>query len=108
MTFPSTLWEIGYRTFYDCKSLRNVAFREGSKLEKLGDLCFAESGLEEFVAPSWLREICDAAFWSCNNLRRVVLNEGLEELNDYWDGISYEGIFQYSGIREITLPSTLR
>lgn len=37
-----------------------------------------------------------------------MLNEGLEELEDCDGGGDYYGVFENSGIKEITLPSTLK
>lgn len=93
VTFPSTLKEIGCRAFSECRDLRHVEFREGSRLESIGKLCFSGSGLEEFVAPPRLRKIGGAAFWCCKNLKMVVLNEGLETIRDYHDRITCHGAF---------------
>ena len=49
-------------------------------------------------------EIGYRAFCGCESLKRVVLNEGLETLCDY----SSSGVFENSGIEEITLPGTLK
>ena len=96
--------------FADCECLRRVTFREGSRFQKICELCFTKSALEEFVAPAGLKKICGGAFYSCKRLRRAVLNEGLEALADQRGGHidTYYGVFQGSRIEEVTLPSTLR
>ena len=72
---------------------------------------FQDSGLEEFIAPVYLREISQSAFCCCENLKRVVLNEGLEVLgtSDYIRNRNWRsGVFQESAVEEVTLPSTLK
>ena len=81
-----------------------MTFRDGSRLEEIGDSCFSYSGLEEFVAPRGLREIGRSAFRGCARLRRAVLSEGVAVLGDDTNC----GVFQDSGIEDITLPDTLK
>lgn len=53
-------------------------------------------------------------FKGCKNLKRVELNEGFTVLGPSDDDDLYgivamhNGVFQYSGLEEITLPRTLR
>ena len=61
-----------------------------------------------------MKEIRHGAFCKCKSLRRVTLNEGLEKLGRkgaYYDDDGhckyYQGVFEESGLEEITLPSTL-
>ena len=50
---------------------------------------------------------------NCKSLKRVVLNEGLttlgreDEVEENSDGTHYNGVFEGSWLKEITLPSTL-
>ena len=92
---------MGDSVFFMCEVLERVVFAKGSRLEQIGENCFYDSSLEEFIAPPGLKEIKDGTFKYCWNLKRVVLNEGLAVLgeNNY--------VFQDSGFEEITLPSTL-
>lgn len=82
IVIPSNVTTIEDNAFCDCESLKKVAFQEGSKLQKICELCFANSCLEKFVAPPRLKEICGGAFYNCKRLRRAVLNKGLEALAD--------------------------
>ena len=80
-----------------------------SKLERIGEDCFAESGLEEFVAPPSLRQVEGGALWGCERLARVILNEGLEVLHErYTINGEFYGIFRDTGIEEIVLPKSLK
>ena len=59
-----------------------------------------------------LKEIERGAFMYCKRLKRVVLNEGLttlrkDDVECEFDGKYCYGVFWYSGLEEITIPSTL-
>ena len=83
-------------------------FQEGGRLRKIGADCFVGSGLKMFNAPPSLRKINSGAFSFCRNLQRVVLNEGLEIMGvDDEESSSGYGVFEFSGTKEIVLPSTL-
>lgn len=112
VNLPTTLRALGDYTFYGCNKLRSVAFREGSRLEKIGSKCFSCSGLRKFQAPPGLKEIGQDIFSHCKNLKQIVLNEGLEKLvvltGKYEFLRPYDGIFGRSSLEEIVLPSTLK
>ena len=78
IVIPSTLEVLEEYTFSGCYKLASVVFAEGSRLKKIGNHCFANTGLKAFEAPPSLRKIGNGAFFACKNLQRVVLNEGLE------------------------------
>ena len=110
IAIPSSVATMKELVFSECEALKTVTFKEGSMLRKIGEDCFEYSGLEEFTAPPGLREIGGRAFQECARLKRVVLNEGLETLDDCFDSYfdAHYGVFQYCGLEEVTLPSTLR
>ena len=110
IAIPSSVATMKELVFSECKALRTVTFKEGNRLRTISEDCFEYSGLEEFTAPPGLREIGGRAFQECARLKRVVLNEGLETLDDCFDSYFdvYYGVFQYCGLEEVTLPSTLR
>lgn len=88
-----------------------MTFAEGSQLERIGEYCFANSGLEEFIAPPGLKEIERGAFEDCKNLKRVVLNDELDTLgiDDEGRDADYKpywcGVFMSSGLEEITFST---
>lgn len=91
--------------------MREVIFDDNSQLQKIGIGAFSETALEAFTAPASLRQICQQAFFKCAGLMNVKLNEGLEVLgsDDQSETNSpYGGVFENSGIRSVTLPSTLK
>ena len=100
---PPSLRVLSSDAFYSCKKLKRVELNEG--LEVLGTKeckygVFHGSGVERVRLPSTLRRIEARAFSECQRLSKIELPEGLE-----WIG---KKCFQYSKIREITLPSTLK
>ena len=52
-----------------CGSLKSVQLP--STLEKIGDLCFGDSGLKMSVLPPGVREVDSYAFRSCKRLETV-------------------------------------
>ena len=109
---PSTLMVIEKQTFMGCGSLRSVQFPDG--LTEIGLRAFRASGLESVETPLSMRIIRQSAFCECPSLRRATLNEGLEVLgtdefllNDIFVE-RYHGVFGYSSLERIELPSTLK
>lgn len=106
----SSIREIGHAAFRDCKRLKQVAFAEMSKLEKIETAAFAGSALESFEAPPGLRTLAQGAFFECAALKLARLNEGLAVLGTKEQGGEmqfYCGVFERSGLRTVSLPSTL-
>ena len=106
---PSTLKRVEYCAFKECAGLRRIELPEA--LEYIGQMCFAGSGLEKVQLPASVRVVGTGAFENCAQLRYVELNEGLRTLGGTWrDGDKeFSGMaFARSGIRRITIPSTLR
>lgn len=51
--------------------MKYATFRKGSKLERIGRSCFAESGLEEVWIPRVLKTVGAEAFTNCRYLKTV-------------------------------------
>ena len=125
ITIPSTLEMIGDKTFYACKKLRRVKFREGCALreigeaafhscrslrnvrllesiEHLGERCFSESGVEVVTIPSSFTALDPYAFYSCYRLKKVVFRDG-SKLRKICDNC-----FEYSGLDEFIAPPGLK
>ena len=69
---PDGVRELCDCCFKGCKSLRRVNFGSSSSLERIGDSCFASSGVEEASIPDGVRELCEGCFEGCSSLRRVM------------------------------------
>ena len=52
-----------------------MVFREGSRLEKIGEECFGFSGIEEIELPGTVREIGRDAFGYCSDLRVIFAED---------------------------------
>ena len=72
--------EIGTEAFCKCTKLKRVVCAEESRLEKIGDSCFWESGIEEITLPSTLENIEYLAFFRCDNLKTIRL-EGEDDIH---------------------------
>lgn len=107
VVIPSTLEVLEEDTFHGCEKLSSVVFAEGSRLKEIRKECFARTNLKTFEAFPSLRKIGNMAFYRCERLRYVVLNEGLEAVGEENEKSNDNGAFEFSGIKEIVLPSTL-
>lgn len=121
VTLPATLEEIPDHSFDGCSLLRDIELP--SALMSVGDYAFAYSGLYSVTLPVGTN-IGSGAFAYCSELGSVVIPEGIGVIGAY--AFAYcdklgslelpEGIetlekgreFAYSGLDEISLPSTLK
>ena len=79
VTIPSTVKEIGSRSFYGAVNLSEVNFASGCQVETFGEHCFEGCfGLTEFTMPASLKTCEDAPFYGCVNLKRLVFNDDVE------------------------------
>lgn len=119
ITLPSSLIGGGYRTFADCKNLKEVfipkgvmfneevfayaglekiTFEEG--VEVIADAMFFGTPIKEVVLPQSIKTIGQSAFADCANLESIVLNEGLITIDTYAFGGT-------SKLKEIVIPKTV-
>ena len=70
---PNTVLEIQAHAFQNCKNLRHVILKEGSRLGKIGSYAFAGCcSLENLSLPSGLVSIGQGAFAECSSLRQLL------------------------------------
>lgn len=79
---PDGVTEIGRAAFAGLKNLTSVKFGNYSKLVKIGDFAFGDTGLTDIVLPSGLENIGAGAFADCDALTSVTLSDGLEKAGD--------------------------
>lgn len=98
--------EIPYRvkslpeySFYGCKNLNNVAFKNG--LVNIESFAFKNSNIESFYAPNSLISIDYQAFANCTNLKNVSFNLNLQTIKD-------EAFLNCSSIPNITINRDLK
>ena len=96
---PSSVSSIEYQAFYQCSALQTVNFPDS--LETIGSSAFYGcSSLEQVSLPNTVRAIQSNAFDRCTSLSKITLGNQLETIG--WEA------FQFSKIKKITLPATLR
>jgi hypothetical protein len=59
---PSSVETIGARCFENCARMETITFGESSKLKRIGERAFAESGLASITIPAATEEIDGSAF----------------------------------------------
>ena len=90
---------IGGWAFRFCTSLKEVNLPDS--LIHIGNLAFADTGVETILFPSNLKEIGESAFYSCENLKSIAFNKKLSKIG--------AGAFKdCKNLKELNLPSSLR
>lgn len=82
-----------------CHSLKTIHLP--SSVKYIGDHCFDQSGLVEFVVPKSVDFLGSYAFYNCKNLRKVVFTG--HRLNDL-QGYTFDGC---TALEEVVLPQGL-
>ena len=96
----SRLERIGQEAFYECRSLRHISFPDG--LRHIESKCFFHNGLEEITIPSSITTLGDYAFCLCYDLKRMIFQSGskLEQIGN--------DCFSSNGLEEFVAPPGLR
>jgi len=101
---PSSVKSIGEYSFSCCHSLREVAFRKGSKLKSLGRNSFYFcSTLESIGLPPSLEKIGPYAFGCCHSLESVGIPDKCKDLGEglFTDCTSLDWMVLGGGVRKI-------
>jgi hypothetical protein len=95
---PRSAVLLGRESFSHCGSLDSVAFESGSRLERIDEKAFSESGLKSIVIPSSVVVLGNWSFWQCKSLESVTFEPGsrLELI----DGRAFYG----TGLKSIVIP----
>lgn len=80
ITIPSSVKELGYGIFWNCKFLSNVQL--DCVIERLPNSIFACSSLTSFDVPECIKVIGFGAFYSCKSLQTINLNKGLKTIEN--------------------------
>jgi hypothetical protein len=98
---PSSILALGKRSFFCCKLLGSVVFENGSRLERIEESAFRESGLKSIVIPSSVVVLGKSSFCYCWSLESVVFENGsqLERIE--------ESSFHGSRLKSIVIPSSI-
>jgi hypothetical protein len=98
---PSSVVVLGKESFYECKSLGSVTFEGGSRLERIEESAFRESGLKSIEIPSSVVILGKGSFAGCRSLESVTFESGsrLERIE--------KSAFRESGLKSIEIPSSV-
>lgn len=79
VTFPTTLKQINYAAFRDCKKLKEISFP--ARCKKIGELAFSGcTALTTVNLNNGLEQIGDRAFSNCIVLKKVVLSSRVKSI----------------------------
>jgi hypothetical protein len=96
---PADVCEIGKKCFSYCRSLCEVTFETGSKLQRIERSAFYGNGLKKITIPSSVELIGESGFFSCKSLCEITFEAGsrLKEIGD--------GAFSGTSLPKIEIPS---
>lgn len=78
---PATVTTIGESAFFNCTNLKTLTFGTGSKLQTLGDGCFAQCGFEELSLPDNITSIGHEAFRDCKGLKKIHISKSITSID---------------------------
>ena len=98
LVIPNGVPSIGSNAFINCEGITAVTFPES--LTTIGSGAFKGcSSLESVDIPVGMTEISASAFENCTKLERITIPEGVTKIGS--------SSFAHTGIRTLTLPSTI-
>ena len=115
LTIPSSVRNIEQNAFRNCVGLTSVEFlvNGANGVENIGTNAFnitaeGEDFLTSVTMPSTLRTIGEYVFQGRDQLSSIILNEGLTTIgNSAFMGLSLYGGSEPSGLKSLTIPSTV-
>jgi hypothetical protein len=101
VVIPAACVVLGKDSFYRCKSLESILFENASRLERIDDRAFYQTGLKSIVIPSSVVVIGRESFFECYLLDSVVFENGsrLERID--------ARAFMTNGLRSLVIPSSV-
>lgn len=108
VVIPESITTIEHSAFENCSSL--VTINLPSNLQELGNGAFQNcTSLTGIEFPSSLTTIRDLTFKGCTAIEELVLPNTIDSIYGYCYTLNYPlGAFACSGLRKITLPSSLK
>ena len=94
---PSSLEEIEYSAFDNCRSLKFIELP--NNIKKLGSSIFNITSIKSIVVPPYAE--LDSTFNECKNIESVILSEGLETIGPYT-------FYSCSNLKSVKLPNSLK
>jgi hypothetical protein len=87
--------------FSNCRSLASITFESNSKLQRIEEYAFAESGLKTIHIPGSVEVLCKNSFSKCNSLASITIesNSKLHRIEEF--------AFAESGLTTIHVPASV-
>lgn len=113
--------EISNRMFAGCKSLTKIELMKPVK--KIGYSAFERTGLTQFKIPSSVTSISWGVFNRCKDLEKLTIGKGVKGITHGFEGSGHKnltvileegtrivpkGLFRYSDVKKVVLPSTIK
>jgi len=118
---PNSIMVIGYYAFRYCTALTSIQFEVNSKLNNIGGMAFAYSGIKTISIPSSVTIIGYYNFYECRSLTKVILPNTISIISEYafYNCVALNDIdiptnvttigraafYNCDGLKEITIPS---
>ena len=103
------------QSFAKVKSLKEVTFEDGSKLDRLKAAFHGCTNLERVgigttaKLPDGITHIEESCFSGCTKLKSIILPSNLNEIGDYGALIEEDGAFyKCESLKDIHIPATVR
>jgi hypothetical protein len=106
IVIPSSVVVLARHSFYNCKSLGSVRFESGSRLERIEEIAFYESGLTSIEIPSSVVVLGTASFWLCHSLESVRFESG-SRLERIEESAFAGNQFGSNQLKTISIPSSV-
>ena len=119
---PSGLTSIGYQCFYSGSSLTSITFEQGSQLQDIDSMAFANTSLRSISIPSGVTSIGSFAFEYCKSLTSVTIPNSATNIGngaftnctsltsidvpDSVTSIGNQAFYRCSGLTSITVNAT--
>ena len=99
IVIPDSVTSIGYRAFYQCKSLTKVTIP--ASVTSIEEGAFYDcDGLTEVTIPASITSIGDSVFYGCRSLTRVTIPASVTSIGD--------GAFSYcSSLEKVSIPDSV-
>ena len=94
VSFPSTMEEIGFYSFYGCGGLKSIVIPGTVKM--INENAFALSGLQKVVISEGVSKIEEEAFFGCSDLSDLTLPDSI--------GYIWDRAFAGCALKSIRIP----
>ena len=99
IVIPDSVTELGESVFNRCKNLQSISIGSGIKDLPLM-FCYAAENLTSVHLKEGLETVGDSAFAECSSLAQIAFPSSVHAIR--------EGAFEFSGLREIVIPDTVK